>query len=283
MSNFFSKDLREVQEIFNIFTLRVPGTANTISFWSQDWGKGIMKFSYPNLFTHAIQQNGSLREVKQLPDLRALFQPVLTEEAEDQLTNITHDLNSVSLTDGPDNSSWKPSNQGLFSVRSAYFAICDEPRIRTVTNRIWTLRVPPRFAVFAWLMCNDKVLTAQNMRRRGFHIVGICYICRMNDETTEHLFNSCVGTRAIHEQVHVEMGLAKRLTPATDLIDAITDTTRSKKDRATILITHFVIWRERCNRIFNEKTSTAQELVSQIREESIRSRNQIEATQQGEV
>ena len=79
------------------------------------------------------------------------------------------------------------------------------------------------------------------------------------------------------------MRLAQRVTPATDLIDAITDTARSKTDRATILITHFVIWRERCNRIFNEKTSTIQELVSHIREESIWSRNQIEATQQGEV
>lgn len=108
-------------------------------------------------------------------------------------------------------------------------------------------------------------------------------MCRMNDETTEHLFNSCVATRAIHEQVHMAMTLTQRILAATDLIDAITDTNRSKRDRAVILITHFVIWRERCNRIFNGKTTTIEELVSQIREESIRNRTQMEATQQGKV
>ena len=40
-----------------------------------------------------------------------------------------------------------------------------------------------------------------------------------------------------------------------------------KEGRGMVLLSNFVVWRERCNRIFNEKSKTIEELVSEVRDQ----------------
>ena len=278
-SKFFSTELFEANGICNAFTLRILGKGDTVTFWSENWGRGVMKGKYPELFTYAVDPEVSVREVKQQPNISSIVGPVLSEQASTQLACMVSDVAAIVLTTEPDDSKWIPHEHGQFSVKSVYFRLCDAPRIATSTHRIWKLQVQTRFKVFAWLLCNDKILTAQNLRKRGFHIVGICYMCRASDESTEHLFNSCLSTRTIHEQLYGERGIHQQITTDTDLIAAITDNTISKRTRAVILTSHFVLWRKRCNRIFNEKISSNEDILSQIREEWSNANGNTEAPQ----
>lgn len=87
---------------------------------------------------------------------------------------------------------------GQFTVKYAYHMLCNGPRITSRVTTIWKLNLPLRFEVFAWLLHNDKILIAKNLRSRGFNIVDICSLCREEDETIDHLFDTYPVTMSIN-------------------------------------------------------------------------------------
>lgn len=159
-----------------------------------------------------------------------------------------------------DEAHWKISSNNTFSVKSAYLRLSDAPRTRPKSGPIWKLQVPPRFKVFAWLLYHNKILTINNLQARGFVLVGMCSMCRNNEETPSHLFNECQTGLAITNGALQHMELNQR-GREMNFIQAMADTTIQKKTREVILISNFIIWRERCNRIFNDKLKTVEELI----------------------
>uniref|UniRef100_A0A5B7BMK3 Reverse transcriptase zinc-binding domain-containing protein n=1 Tax=Davidia involucrata TaxID=16924 RepID=A0A5B7BMK3_DAVIN len=46
-----------------------------------------------------------------------------------------------------------------------------------------------------WLVAWDTVTTTDNLQRRGFMLVGRCYMCKKSLESTSHLFLHCEVAR----------------------------------------------------------------------------------------
>lgn len=46
-------------------------------------------------------------------------------------------------------------------------------------------------AFFYWLVSLDKVLTADNYKKRGVVVVDWCYVCKKDGESVNHLFLHC--------------------------------------------------------------------------------------------
>lgn len=44
---------------------------------------------------------------------------------------------------------------------------------------------------FIWICCHNKILTWANLRRRGFCGPGVCLLCLLAEENTNHLFGGC--------------------------------------------------------------------------------------------
>lgn len=66
----------------------------------------------------------------------------------------------------------------------------NEPRYQVFIQRVWKMKVPPRFKVFAWLVYYKKILTAENLAKRGWNMPSMCVLCRQNDESIKHVFMS---------------------------------------------------------------------------------------------
>ena len=49
-----------------------------------------------------------------------------------------------------------------------------------------------------------------------------------------------------------------------DFIEDMVDAAIPKKTKEIIIISNFIIWRERCNRIFNDKIKTEEQLIQDI-------------------
>lgn len=158
-----------------------------------------MASTHIELFTHALDQQMMLGQAYRTQLTADLFRRPLTIQAQQQLTHLRNILasHSVYSCNRQDESIWRPHQHGTFTVKSFYFTFSNTPTIETKLHRIWKLKVPPRFRIFGWLVLQDKILTHHNLIIRGFDMPGICYLCRMQVEMVQHLFDECMVTIGI--------------------------------------------------------------------------------------
>ena len=56
---------------------------------------------------------------------------------------------------------------------------------------IWNSCVPLKVCVFTWEVWWGKVLTADQLKKRGFQLASRCPLCQKDEETLEHLLIHC--------------------------------------------------------------------------------------------
>ena len=60
-----------------------------------------------------------------------------------------------------------------------------------VVRVLWESNYPLKITLTFWLAINNKLLTWENLRKRGFQGIGFCSLCKLGEELTSHLFGSC--------------------------------------------------------------------------------------------
>lgn len=267
-SYLFRIHLKQIYNLCENFIRRIPAQGDTVQFWNEDWGMGMLKYRLEILYTFVIQQDMTLAQFTQQSRFQInaqMFKPVLTEEAQEQMEILqeiwqAHRINTQLQTNNQpnqDDAVWKMDEKGFFTVSSAYRILQKGPHISSSIHRIWKFRVPPRFKTFAWLLIHNRLLTTDNLRKRGYNLPGICYMCRANDETIQHLFNECQQARILYTAV---LGQGQHIQ--NDSISVITEGP-TEKIRELVLISQFILWRERCCRIFRDKSKTTAELTQE--------------------
>lgn len=121
--------------------------------------------------------------------------------------------------------------------------------------------------VFAWLLLINRILTIDNLNRRGWCLVNRCVMCKNDSETTKHLFNDCCTARTLYNRVSTLLDV--RLPRISDIINmdaisALTNKRYTRKERSILLIPQFVLWRERYCRIFRDSEKDIEDLVDQV-------------------
>jgi hypothetical protein len=56
---------------------------------------------------------------------------------------------------------------------------------------IWCVKAPKRVAFFVWTAALGKILTHDNLRRRGIVVVEWCVMCKKHGESVDHLLLHC--------------------------------------------------------------------------------------------
>ena len=78
-----------------------------------------------------------------------------------------------------------------FSVRHMYRKLMYSLPIDFPCRSIWNPIVPPKLGFFAWEASWGKVLTLDQLERRGIPLVNKCFLCEENEETIDHLLIHC--------------------------------------------------------------------------------------------
>lgn len=156
-------------------------------------------------------------------------------------------------------------DNGQYTVQSAYRALKEGPCINTDARRIWKLKAPPRMLIFGWLTWRNKILTHDNLNKKGMHIVTRCTLCKEGAETVRHLFKECPYA----VRVYIELKANKPMeiwprNPVLNLLNRPSGTRLTKAQRAMMVVMQFVIWKERCARSFTENTRTPAELIQDV-------------------
>ena len=78
-----------------------------------------------------------------------------------------------------------------FSVRHMYHKLMYSLPTDFPCRSIWNPIVPPKLVFFAWEASWGKVLTLDQLKRRGIPLVNRCFLCEENEETIDHLLIHC--------------------------------------------------------------------------------------------
>ncbi|KAL5697583.1 hypothetical protein ACHQM5_028709 [Ranunculus cassubicifolius] len=145
------------------------------------------------------------------------------------------------------------------------------PRNESVqASLIWLKDVPSRINFFLWVLAKDRVLTHENLRRRGYHLCSKCVFCEKETETRNHLFLSCPVIMEIWEFVFGVFGVHRPSSWTVENIlaaNAEVQFTDIGKVYWKFIrhATFWEIWLERNNRIFEETKLESWRLIDRIK------------------
>jgi hypothetical protein len=104
--------------------------------------------------------------------------------------------------EGSDILRWGHSASSNFSVKEAYGIQCNHNNQQgdNIWSKIWRKELWPKVSTFLWLIIHNRILTWDNLRKRGFTGPSMCVLCQSQEETKEHLFNGCSYSQIIWDQ-----------------------------------------------------------------------------------
>eukprot|EP00253_Pinus_taeda_P004596 PITA_04596 len=88
---------------------------------------------------------------------------------------------------------WDPTGS-CYTIKSGHHYICNSTYQIPIWNHwqiIWKSEAIPKIKFFIWLLLKGKVLTAENLRKRGINDPSRCPNCCSAEETIQHLFLDC--------------------------------------------------------------------------------------------
>lgn len=113
-------------------------------------------------------------------------------------------------TNGPDSLAWGPTNDGEFSISSAYYTVTSytpSPQ-HPIFKIIWRWPGPERIKFLLWRVTRGAILTNDARRRRGLTTNPTCPRCGSEPETALHFARDCPFAKAVWHEL--------RGTPLTD-------------------------------------------------------------------
>ncbi|KAF7842625.1 hypothetical protein G2W53_004923 [Senna tora] len=94
---------------------------------------------------------------------------------------------------------WDHEADGVFSVRSAYKAICGNNMMnnKSMWKKVWRSPVPERIRMFMWLLGHGKILTNSHRKHRHMTSDDTCPRCGRAEETILHAIRDCEDIKAL--------------------------------------------------------------------------------------
>ena len=90
---------------------------------------------------------------------------------------------------------WTPSKRKIFEVRSFFRMLSSSGTDVVVTSflwrSIWKVSVPLRVGFFMWTVTLGKILTFNNLCKKGIIVVKCCFMCKRSGEFVNHLLLHC--------------------------------------------------------------------------------------------
>lgn len=139
----------------------------------------------------------------------------------------------------------------------------------TLAQKIWPKRLIPKIGFFSWATAQYRILTQDNLQRRGFALANKCVLCYDNEESMDHLLLHCNYSREVFSstllQFQVEW-VAPRIVEDLMLQWENPFTSPWLRRLWNFGLQHvwWGLWKERNNRIFQNLSTLAPRLGIKI-------------------
>uniref|UniRef100_A0A2N9GQ21 Reverse transcriptase domain-containing protein n=1 Tax=Fagus sylvatica TaxID=28930 RepID=A0A2N9GQ21_FAGSY len=160
---------------------------------------------------------------------------------------------------------WEMDEHGRFGSKSFYQAFIGQSNIQFPWKAIWRVKAPRRVAFFVWTAAWGKILTCDNLMRRGYSLAGWCCMCRNEWETGDHLLLHCVQASDLWSAVLRSFGVCWVFPNSIkDLLYGWFNSFGKHESKIWNLVPLcllWIVWRERNQRIFDDMEHSPSKLV----------------------
>lgn len=159
---------------------------------------------------------------------------------------------------------WRWNTTGHFTVKSAYLQLKGGPKILKRISEIWKIKAPPRMIIFGWLAAQNKILTHDNLQKKGWVMASRCVFCKRKRETVKHIFQDCPYIIKLYRDLKLKKPCQRWPPLQAKFITADAIQTMTSTQKSATVIMQFVVRRERCNRCFTDSQKPTEELMEEI-------------------
>ena len=156
----------------------------------------MLSHAFPTLFNLAAHKDASVADVWDSSREDGGWSPVFLRPFNDwemeEVERFLHFLHNKKIRHvQEDRLLLKESITDGFSVRHMYRKLMFSPPLDFPSRSNWNPIVPPKLGFFAWEASWGKVLTLDQLKRRGIPLLNMCFLCEENEETIDHLLIHC--------------------------------------------------------------------------------------------
>lgn len=111
-------------------------------------------------------------------------------------------------------------HKGSVVVADTYHYILQQRLGISITNwfrAIWRLEIPLKMICFVLLTWKNKILTLNNLCKRGFLDPGICPLCGFDRESVENLLSTCTFAMQVWSYTFSSLGIVVTHFTSTEL------------------------------------------------------------------
>ncbi|XP_061999150.1 uncharacterized protein LOC133716455 [Rosa rugosa] len=167
---------------------------------------------------------------------------------------------------------WHFDSKGLFSVKSAYRLLMEEEIVQEVPlqtqdlwKKLWSTNVPGTAKKFLWKVLNNCLPTMDRLIEKQVPLeVRPCVLCGVGEETIEHICRLCPYVRGVLDAVpgvvRSAYSPAARMVQFLEWIRGCASQLPSKL-WATFVYILWGVWRERNNRVWDNKSMEVNQVV----------------------
>ena len=150
-----------------------------------------------------------------------------------------------------------------------YKGLDDSPALDFPHRLVWNSVAPPKTGVFAWEAAWGKVLTMDQLKRRGMTFANRCFMCEEEEETIDHLLIHCKIAKMLWDLILSIVGISwvfpnSVLHTLIAWQGAAVGKKRKKIWLAAPLCLFWNIWRARNSLVFENEVPSAQRLKANI-------------------
>ncbi|RVX09545.1 hypothetical protein CK203_012354 [Vitis vinifera] len=102
---------------------------------------------------------------------------------------------------------WKETKDEIFLVKSLYSTLVSSRVVQFPINIIWNPCVPTKVCFFAWEAYWGKVLTLDQLKKRGRFLANRCFLCCEEEESIDHILIQCSRARVLWELLFALFGV----------------------------------------------------------------------------
>ncbi|KAJ1686499.1 hypothetical protein LUZ63_017889 [Rhynchospora breviuscula] len=259
--SFFWRDLRSLFPLLQLSTRVTVQSGVDTSFWFDNWGGKPLSFLVKGIVrppkSRLCLKDGLQHAALLLPLPRLL-----------ETHSILARAPTVLSPGRKDTIRWRWSSYGRFSVATTYKCWSTARKLGLPLNWIWKLKAPPSLKLFLYLLSNDRLLTRQQLSKRGIQTQGGCAFCDTDFlEDSLHLFFGCPFSAQLRLRLHTLYNTSA-VIPSYSTKEVVLFLFKSNTlndFQLTLLTTSlYALWLERNNRTFRNFSRSVAGLVEWI-------------------
>ncbi|XP_051189918.1 uncharacterized protein [Lolium perenne] len=183
--SFLERVVEECLPLYRAITRATVVDGRSTSFWLDKWLTWEpLATRFPALFSHSTRRHASVASVV----LGGLDLQDWAAEAE--LLVVRRFIDATVLQEGADHRAIDSPSTPSFSSREVYRALSPARPVDTAACMTWSLRIPTKVKIFAYLLDIDRLSTRANLFHKGCAPSSACAACGA-PESGRHLFFDC--------------------------------------------------------------------------------------------